>query len=162
MTFVWMFIKSLFTSKSGIFIWIMLGLLALVIIPNFDQIREKFGFETRASLKADKANLKAVNQQLEDINKNNEAVARSNEAMGKIAENVAENTQASNKAVEAKITKVRTQHTSAVAKARQKAANQVTGPIPETPPPHVIQAVSEANITALWDAYNTLHQTTGA
>ena len=60
------FLKSLFTniagpflaSPQGIFLMIALGLFLAILVPNYNQIKEKLGFDTVSSLRVDKQVLK--------------------------------------------------------------------------------------------------------
>ena len=60
------FLKSLFTnaagsflaSPQGIFLLIALGLFLAILVPNYNQIKEKMGFDTVSSLRVDKQVLK--------------------------------------------------------------------------------------------------------
>ncbi len=52
MTALALWLKSkLFGSSSGILILLLVGLVALIVLPNLDAIKERLGIETRASLK---------------------------------------------------------------------------------------------------------------
>ena len=60
------FLKSLFTnvagsfltSPQGIFLLIALGLFLAILVPNYNQIKEKMGFDTVSSLRVEKQVLK--------------------------------------------------------------------------------------------------------
>lgn len=60
------FLKSLFTnvagsflaSPQGIFLLIALGLFLAILVPNYNQIKEKMGFDTVSSLRVEKTELK--------------------------------------------------------------------------------------------------------
>ena len=49
---------SLLTSPQGIFLMIALGLFLAILVPNYNQIKEKLGFDTVSSLRVDKQVLK--------------------------------------------------------------------------------------------------------
>ena len=60
------FLKSLFTNVAGsflatpqgVFLMIALGLFLAILVPNYNQIKEKLGFDTVSSLRVDKQVLK--------------------------------------------------------------------------------------------------------
>ena len=60
------FLKSLFTNiagsflatPQGVFLMIALGLFLAILVPNYNQIKEKLGFDTVSSLRVDKQVLK--------------------------------------------------------------------------------------------------------
>ena len=60
------FFKSLFTNVAGsflatpqgVFLMIALGLFLAILVPNYNQIKEKLGFDTVSSLRVDKQVLK--------------------------------------------------------------------------------------------------------
>lgn len=69
-------LKSFFSNATNVMIVILIALIALIVIPNSEIILEKFGFETRASLKQDLTNEKRNNEilvsVLEETDKKNE------------------------------------------------------------------------------------------
>jgi len=148
------FFGSLFGNSSFIFIAIIVAIAALIIIPNSDAVLERFGFETRASLKADKENLKNA---VEDVIKVNEG----NVTALKTADEIKDISKAGGDAVSNHITKVETKvsasetkHQQSIKKAQSTKIKSGTQHNPTLPAPEVVEQVSQANITLIWDIYN--------
>jgi hypothetical protein len=148
------FFGSLFGNTTFIFIAIIIGITALIIIPNSDAVLERFGFETRASLKADKENLKNAMEDAIKVNEGNvNAIKTADEIkdISKAAGNAVSNHITK---VETKVTASETKHQQAVKKAQFVKTKPGTQHNPTLPAPEVIEQVSEANITLIWDVYN--------
>ena len=73
------FLKSLFgglttsflSSPQGIFLLIALGFFLMILVPNYNQIKEKLGFDTVSSLRVEKTELK------QEVKEAKQAVAES-------------------------------------------------------------------------------------
>lgn len=62
---------SILSSPQGIFLLIALGLFLAILVPNYNQIKEKLGFDTVSSLRVEKTELK------QEVKEAKQAVAES-------------------------------------------------------------------------------------
>lgn len=156
-------ILSFFTGNNGIFIAIIIGLLAIMIIPNSSAILEKFDVETRASLKADKATLEVALDTAVAANESNIQMQAVKEEIEDISHAAATRIDARIKKRDTVVNTLTSKHQQAIAIATTKPITD-TAPLvdaPPVPPVAVIEAVSEANITLLWDTFNTIESNKG-
>lgn len=80
---LWLKSKFLGNSMAWIFIGIFAVVLLVIVIPNLEQIKEKLGFETRASLKV---KVEAQKEVIEDITASNTNLQTTLEAKDAIEE----------------------------------------------------------------------------
>lgn len=122
-------------------------LAAIIIIPNYNQVIEKLGFETRTSLKVNNQQLKDNNANLVNINtenkKTDEILDQIQDQATKIGDSIGE----SNIKVETKVNTIRQQHRTNLNKAP-----------PAKTEAEKIDQVSHNNITLIWDVYKQLQE----
>lgn len=149
---------SEFFSKYLVYILGVLFLLAvLVITPNSSAVLEKFGIETRASLKA-----KTVEQSLvieQAVKTNNELMIQLDKEnkSSAIIENIVTDSQNANKKLNISVTEIKESK-------EIKISNTIKKPRVNTPvlnsrvlyTPEEIVIISEANIEALQQVYHTV------
>ena len=115
-------------------------LLGLIVIPNLDQLKEKLGFETRASLLQDK-------QQLQD---NIDSLIAVNH------QNVEQLEQATIIQQQSDIVTVEAVKEIAQKTTEVKQIRQTTQRVIKTTPVEQVDEISKANISSLWATYHTL------
>lgn len=144
MTAVLLWLKSkLFGSSSSILIVVLVAIVAIIVLPNLDAIKEKLGIETRASLKVKVEAQKEVIDDLESSNTNlvesietieqiNAVKEKAVEQHIEVKEEVKEEVK---KIVKAKTIKVKAIKASTASQAQQH------------------QQISEVQINSIWDSY---------
>lgn len=154
---MWLVFKRFFSSPNTVFILIILAIMAMVVIPQSSAILEKFGFKTRASLMKDNATLTASVEKAVEVNKSNIAIGIVKDEAKDIVVKIADDLEKEKAVVLKTSTKLKQTHEAKVTKAKTSTSNPDITYHKQLPSPDVIEAVSEANISSLWDAYNTLN-----
>lgn len=159
---------SFFKLSSFInkYLYIIVGIIALIILaivlPNAASIGEKFGLETRATLKADLAKeevkttiaVKANETLVDQIEKDKKVITATVAVVEKLTET---KTDISNKISNIKITKIK--KIAAVAKkdvSQNTAKTSITVPTNNTYTPEMVQDVASVNIDSIWAAYEDI------
>lgn len=150
-------IVSFFTGPSGALIAIMLAIAAMIFIPNSSAVLEKLGFETRASLKADKARLETTVDTAVNANQNNQVVQATKEAVDQISYDAASKVDTYIEKRDTAVSQATTKHQQSITAA--KSSLSVKKDHPPIPPAAVIESTSQANIQLLWDTYETINTT---
>lgn len=134
---------KVFSSSSSILLLVLIGLLAFMIIPNLELIKEKLGMETRATLKVKVA---AQNVVIDDLTSSNDNLMNTiivdsmlekakDEVVVKQIETTRVIKEASKEAVKVKAKKI--------AKVKQA----------KTTPVEQAQAISKIQIQTIWDSF---------
>lgn len=135
-------------DKLGLYLIAGLVIIAaIIIVPNYNQVIEKLGFETRTTLKVDKQQLKDNNRELANINTENK---NTQEVIGVIKDRVteiADDVKQDSTVTEKKVETIKQKHRTA----------QNTAPPAKTEAERIEQT-SKANITLIWDVYNQLQE----
>lgn len=159
-----------FLSKYGNYILIaILALVALFLFPNINSIAEKFGLETRASLKGQVEAHKIINQQTTEANKNLNAeiskekesgVATTNTITDKIERDLKLSSDLSN--IKQKrndvIRKVINKPKTKIDKTTVDIQPKITLDTDNTYTQDEVQEVSNANITAIWETFERVER----
>ena len=152
------FIAKLFSSTTSIFIMVLVVLASLIIIPNSSTILERFGFETRAVLKEKNAVLEIGIDTAIQANVNNQQIQKAKDDIRIIGNDAATRIDTHIEKRDIVITKVVNKHQKdiTIAKINPPKIKVSSLPIPSI---EVIEATSQANITLLWDTFDTLTST---
>ncbi len=148
------------------YLYIIVGLIALtilaVVLPNASSIAEKFGVETRATLKANLAKEEVKTQTA--VKANTELVKEikeekaSTEVTLKVIEDLS--TVKTNTAV--KVSEIKVKKAKKIAKVAKidvsetTAASSITVPTNNPYTPEIVQGVATANIDAIWETYEEI------
>lgn len=122
-------------------------LAAIIIVPNFNQISEKLGFETRTSLKVDKQQLEDNNRQLVNINTENKKTEEVMNAIEEQATKIADDIAIDTSNIKTKVETIKQKHRT----------SQASAPPVKTEAERIEQT-SRNNITLVWDVYNKLQE----
>lgn len=148
------------------YLYIIIGIVALVILaivlPNAASIGEKFGLETRATLKADLAKeevktetaIKANETLVDQIEKDKKVLTATVTVVEKLTET---KTDITNKISSIKIKKVK-KITAVAKKDVSQNTDKASITIPTNNPytPEIAQGVAETNIDSIWAAYEDI------
>lgn len=149
MTALALWLKSkLFGSSSGILIMILLGVIAFIVIPNLDAIKEKLGIETRASLKVKVEQQNAVIDTLESSNANlAESIAIIDQVHVVKEEAVA---------AQVEVKQVVQEEVKVVVKAKAKKVKMIKAS--HHTPEQQTNEISHVQIKTIWDQYCSFNQ----
>lgn len=163
-------LTEFFRKYSSYFFMFILALVMLSIFSNMDSITEKFGLETRASLKGQVEAHKIINQQTTEANKNlNIELSKEKES------NTSTGTVISNKIdrdlkLSNDITNIKQKRDTVISKVMNKPkVNKVDKTVSEKQPnltidtnntytQEEVQEVSNANITAIWETFEKVER----
>ena len=139
-------IKKFFLGNtlSIVFIGLIIALLAIIIIPNLNQISEKLGFETRTSLKTKLVKEQQNTQVAIDANRTLEGTISVIEKSKDNALNTIEEHHETVKKTEKKVHEIVVKKNQTIAKVLSK---EIKSDIPEA------TVVSKIQITAIWSTF---------
>jgi hypothetical protein len=141
----------------------LLTLLAIIVLPNIEQLQEKLGFDTRASLKQSQQHLEDSLQQVAETNQRNLETQQRIEADKKIADTATAEVVVKNTEVDKQLVVVLEKRDRTLRKIKTPPPNAIsTTEKTETPPTanlvqvdmDAVNQASEANISALWEIYD--------
>ena len=152
----WLKSKIFGNPLSMIFIGFLVLVLAIIVIPNLDQIRERFGFETRTTLKmaAEKERTNTntaleANKQLDKALELTKEISNDNiEAIKKVE--ISKDTSDTKVAVIKEKKKAKIKAVVSTPKPKDKPTTPNTGELP--PSVEDIQ-ISQIQIDSVWDTY---------
>ncbi len=145
------------------YLYIIVGLVALtilaIVLPNASSIVEKFGVETRATLKADLAKeeiktdiaVKANEQLVEEV--------KEEKASSEVTLTIIDNLSTVKANTATKVSKIKTTKIKKIAKiaktdvTENTTQSSITVPTNNPYTPEVVQGVAIANIDAIWETY---------
>lgn len=136
--------KFLFGDITKIFITVLIALVAMIVIPNYNQILERFGFETRTSLKV-KLNQEENNTNVAvDANQNMVNTIDTLEKTAKNVDDAINNHIEQNKKTDTKV--------SAIKKKKDSRIDVVQGASDKTPEQKMLE-IDQVEIDSIWEAY---------
>lgn len=141
--------KTFFSNSTNVIIVVLIAIAALIIIPNSQIILERFGFETRATLKADLVNEKRNNEVLVSAIENNAAQG----AIKKETDTIAD-TKSTEMSIENK--KIDTETKSVIKKKDQKIKQIIPvdeSKLTQAEKDDIDNKVSEVAIDEIWSSY---------
>lgn len=148
-----LWLKSKLFNSGGILLMVLLGLVAIIVVPNLEQIKGKLGFETKASLKATVQAQDAAITHLEAANLNLVQTVAVIEQVAVIKEAAVEQHVEVKEVVKEEVKKV--------IKVKHQKVKQIKS---KHPPEQRADAISRVQIAAIWERYcdfNT-HSSCGA
>jgi competence protein ComGC len=143
--------KYLFSEISlpiGLFL-LLFGIAALVIVPNIDNISEKLGFDTKASLKTVVAEQKHTIDAVVKDNKDQANVAQAKDEAQAAKDDATKNQRAEEKKATDKVNGIEGQ--------KKKKINDIQSN-PKLTTSEKDQAISAAQIDSVWDTFCSFNQ----
>lgn len=152
-----------FFKKYAFYIYIFIfAILALFIFSNINAISEKFGLETRATLKGQVEAHKVINQQTTEANKNLNIELSKEKESNISTTTIIENKVTRDLTLSKDITDIKQKRDEVVSKVINKPnveqRNESTPDSSSKYTPEEIQSVSLANITSIWDTYERVER----
>ena len=136
---------------------IVIAVLALIWIPNYDQLKEKLGFETRTSLSRENEALRQIQEQLEATNKANAELKKEMERIEAARRLLDQELIAERKRGLEVVTEALKKRNKATAKPAIKPNQEkVTKPSEVIVDKEAIDEASKANILSLWEIHKQL------